>query len=276
PLYFVRIRTTAGGQTPIATTLLGRDYVNASGTTHGTIPAFDYAADTNGDGYLDDVEFAQHATGKNARFVYESRIFYPFYGQMRFVTNPSSVDVQQWVADFQYRFLAANPLADGIFVDNSGGRSPLIGYNLVESAANYSEDFGTLMRAINQRIAPRWVMANTSGGGAETDAVIRNTPASIEEFALRPLAANRQQFEDMAALIAHRQALASPARYLVLDSLPTGGSPTDPRTQVATLAYYYLVANPSSTFLMFYGGYDPNSSWTQHWSPAAAYDIGTP
>jgi hypothetical protein len=274
PLYFIRIRTTAGGIAPVATTILGRDYVGANGTTHGIIPAFDYSADKNGDGYLDNSEYLHRAPGKDARFVYESRIFYPFYGQMRFVTNPSSTDVQQWAADYQYRFLSAHPLADGIFVDNSGGRSPLAGYSLIESAANYSEDYGTLLGAINRRIAPRWVSANTSGGGTETDAVIRNTPASIEEFALRPLAANRQQFEDLAAMVAHRQSLASPARYLILDSLPTGGSPTDARTQIATLAYYYLIGNPTSTFLMFFGGNDPNSSWTQHWSPAAAYNIG--
>jgi len=95
---------------------------------------------------------------------------------------------------------------------------------------------------------------------------------SVEEFALRPLAANRQQFEDIAAMIRRRQLLTAPSSYMVLDSLPTGGSPTDPRTQIATLAYYYLVGNPDSTFLMFYGGDDPNSSWREHWSPAAAYN----
>src|SRR5205823_3820734 len=48
------------------------------------------------------------------------------------------------------------------------------------------------------------------------------------------------------------------------------------RTQVATLAYYYLVADPDRTFLMFYGGDSPSTSWTQHWSPAAAVNVGTP
>jgi hypothetical protein len=27
---------------------------------------------------------------------------------------------------------------------------------------------------------------------------------------------------------------------------------------------------------MFYGGYSPASSWTEHWSPAAAVDVGLP
>src|SRR5260370_4771839 len=77
-------------------------------------------------------------------------------------------------------------------------------------------------------------------------------------------------------MIAHRQSLASPVPYMVLDSLPTGGSPTDPRTQIATLAEYYMVADPETAFLMFFGGYDPNSSWVNHWSNAAAYDVGAP
>ena len=275
-MFYIRIRTIASGIAPIATTLLGRDYAEANGTTHGTIPAFDYAADANHDGYLDDAEYARRAPGKDARFVYESRLFFPYYGQMRFVTNPSGIDVQKWESDFQLRYLQANPLAAGLFVDNSSGHSPLSGISTLESTANYSSDYGALLGAIDRAIAPQWLAANTSGGGAETDSVIRNTPASVQESALRALSVNRQQFEDEAALIAHRLSLLSPSAYMVLDSMSTGGSPTDPRTQIATLAYYYLVGDPKSTFLMFFGGESPNTSWTNHWSPAAAYDIGQP
>src|SRR5205823_10358182 len=52
--------------------------------------------------------------------------------------------------------------------------------------------------------------------------------------------------------------------------------PTDPRTQLATLAYYYLLADPERTFLDFFGGYEPATSWDRHWSPAAAFDVGQP
>ena len=97
-----------------------------------------------------------------------------------------------------------------------------------------------------------------------------------ERLKIRPLAQNFQQFEDLSALIAARQMLRSPAPYAVLDSLPTGGSPTDPRTQLATLAYYYLLADPTSTFLDFFGGFAPSTTWSQHWSPAAAYNVGSP
>ncbi len=70
--------------------------------------------------------------------------------------------------------------------------------------------------------------------------------------------------------------MTSPPPYVVLDSYSRGGSPTDPRTQLATLAYYYLLADPDSTFLMFEGGNEPSSTWTRHWSPAAAYNVGKP
>src|SRR5207237_304900 len=83
------------------------EYVAANGPPPGVSPPFDAAADANGDGYLTDAEYATRANGKNARFDYESRLFYPYYGQMRFVTNPSSVNVQQWAADYHVRFLAA-------------------------------------------------------------------------------------------------------------------------------------------------------------------------
>jgi hypothetical protein len=62
----------------------------------------------------------------------------------------------------------------------------------------------------------------------------------------------------------------------VLDSLATGGSPTDPRTQLATLAEYYMMADPKTTFLDFYGGQEPATSWSRHWSNAVTFDVGQP
>src|SRR5262249_7628758 len=54
------------------------------------------------------------------------------------------------------------------------------------------------------------------------------------------------------------------------------GSVTDPRTQIATLANYYLIGDPVSTFLDFFGGYEPPTSWTRHWVQAAAFNVGQP
>jgi hypothetical protein len=276
-LYYVRFRVTNGttAQQPEVRTIFGRDYVQANGTNAGVIPAFDYAADRDHDGYLNDAEYASRTAGMDARFVYESRLFYPYYGQMRFVTNPSAPAVRRWAADYHVRLLNANPLADGIFMDNATGRVPFPGVSVLEPTATFSSDSGVLMAAVSRAIEPRWVLANTAGGGVNATPVAAGAAGVFEEFLLRPLQANWSQVGDVVDLINSRLATSS-SPYLVLDSHPAGGSPTDSRTQLATLAYYYLVADPERTFLMFYGGFSPSSSWTQHWSPAAAVGIGQP
>jgi hypothetical protein len=277
-LYYVRVRTLTGSAAtvPIASTILGRDYVGANGGPSGVIPAFDYSADTNHDGYLSDAEYAHRRPGFDARFEYESRLFYPNYGQMRFVVNPAGKGVSAWAVAYQRQLLAANPLADGIFMDNSGGQDPTAGVKLVESTSAYASEFSSLLGAIDRGIAPKWVLANTSGGGDAENRVARQVPATIDEFALRPMSQTWSQFRDLASKVENRLALSDPPGYLILDSLSTGGSPTDPRTQIAALAEYYLLGDPNSTFFMTWGGEEPASAWSRHWFNAIAYDVGQP
>ncbi len=276
PLYYVRFRTTNGGTPPAARTALGRDYVSAGGKTEGVVPVFDLDADANGDGYLDDAEYARRAPGKDARFLSESRMPCESYGQMRWAVNPSSPEFRAWAVDYHLRMLRKQPRAAGLFMDNSEGKAPVSAAQVREFVAEYAQDYGTLLAELNRAIAPRWVLANTAGGFAHADAVIRNNPAYFEEFAIRPLRHNYLEFEDLAQLVARRMQLTTPAPYGVIDSHPQRGDPTDERTLLATLAYYYLLADPDSTFLMFYGGYEPSSTWREHWTAAAAYDIGQP
>jgi hypothetical protein len=276
-MYYVRFLTVNDGTPPVANTIEGDDYIHAAGTTSGVIPAFDYALDANHDGYLTDAEYARAVReGYDARFAYQSRLFYGYYGQMRFQTNPSSPQFDAWAVDYSRRLLANTPYGSGLFVDNSSGRFPLPDADVREDVSTYSDDYGALLNAIGRAIAPRWLMANTSGGQYDADGIIRQNTAYFEEFALRPLASNFTQFEDLANLIAHREALKSPAPYAVLDSLPTGGSPTDARTQITTLAEYYLLADSKHTFLDFFGGYEPSSSWARHFSKAVTFNVGQP
>src|SRR5262249_4143322 len=120
-LFYIRVRTLTDGTAPVARALLGRDYVGANGSTTGIIPAFDYAADANHDSYLTDAEYAPRQPGDDARFAYEGRAFYGSYGQMRFATNPASASFRAWVVDYSGRVLVSQPLASGLFVDNSTG-----------------------------------------------------------------------------------------------------------------------------------------------------------
>jgi hypothetical protein len=275
-LFYVRFHTSAGGFPPVANNILGRDYVEAKGTNAGTVPVFDTAADLNQDGYLDDTEYARRAAGKNARFLHESRLPTAAYGQMRFYTNPSNAGFRDWAVDYHLRFLKRHPLATGLFMDNSEGKLRLAQADALETVAPYPDDYGLMLSTISKAIAPRWILANTGGGGLFAHRVIRQNPAYLEEFLLRPLSHHWGFFEESAALVAQRSKLTRPAPFAILDTYPQNGSVTDPRMQLATLAYYYLLADPESTFLMFYGGYEPGTAWTRHWCPAAAYNIGQP
>lgn len=275
-LFYVRIRATSRGTAPVATAILGRDYVEANGNNSGTIPAFDAVADANQDGYLNDQEYAKRAAGKNARFAYESRLFAGSYGQMRFAANPSSDSYRRWAVHYHTSYLEGQPLAGGLFMDNAWGTAPVNGAEALEPVNTYAADAGKLLGALAQAIAPSCVLMNICGERGKVDPLIQANPFYFEEFALRPLAHTYEQFEDLAGVVSRRQKLTTPSPYAVLDSFPSGGSATDPRTQVATLAYYYLLADPESTFLMFFGGYEPSSTWTRHWVPAAAYDVGRP
>jgi hypothetical protein len=276
-LFYVRVRTVSDGSPPVVSTILGRDYTNSTGGGwSGTIPVFDSSADKNHDGYLSDAEYSHHRPGMTARFAYESRLFPVAYGPQRPATNPSSAAFKAWAADYDLRLLKSEPQADGLFVDNSSGKPPADPGTVLEPVATYAQDYGAVLNVVGRAIAPRWVLANTSGGQTVADGVVSQNSAYFEESALRPLASNWQQFEDLADLISHRASLQSPAPYAVLDSLATGGSPTDPRTQLATLAEYYLMADPKTTFLDFYGGQEPATSWSRHFSRAAAFDVGQP
>ncbi len=276
-LFYVRIRTVSEGKAPVVRSILGRDYVQAHGARSGIIPAFDYSADLNHDGYLNDIEYAHRTPGMDARFVYESRVFLGVYGQMRPATNPGNAHFRSWLVDFETRYLKTHPVADGIFVDNSGGKTPVADNMVLENTANYTRDYAMLMNTLTKALSPRWVLINTSNGTDGTNAIVGGTSAYFEEFALRPMSGSFAQFEDLANAISARQTSrpGSPP-YAILDSLPVGGSPTDPRTQLATLAEYYLLANPKYTFLDFYGGFEPNSQWARHFTKAVGYNVGQP
>jgi hypothetical protein len=275
-LFFVRLRSRAAAHPPVAAALLGRDFVNARGTTAGVVPVFDRDADRNGDGYLDDTEYARRGRGKDARFDYESRMVTEGYGQMRFLTNPSADVFAEWAAGYQKRFLDGQPSAAGLFMDNSSGRLFLKADAVREPTGDYAQRYGALLAAVSRAVAPRWVLANTEGGDTAADAVVARNPAYLEEFALKPLAQNWQSFEALSDRIQRRRRLTTPPPLAVIDSHPQGGDATDPRTQLATLAAYYLLADPDSTCVMFFGGYGPATSWRRHWVPAAARDIGRP
>ena len=277
-LYYVRVRTTAAGTAPLVNTVIGRDYTNFLGAQRGgAIPAFDAAADQDGDGYLNDREWATRKAGFNARFVHESRLFYPTYGPNRYATNVGNASYQTWAVDYHVRAIKAQPLADGFFVDNSVGKIDVDPAGVKEAMAAYSNDYGLLLGTINRRLGNgKWLLANTAGSGTAGEPIARAGVSMLEEFALRPVSANHVQLDDLAAMLAYRRQLSGGTAYEILDSLPQGLDAADPRVQLATLAMYYTVADPNLSMLMINGGNEPNSAWTRHWIGAIKYDVGRP
>lgn len=306
--YYVRFRSTTPFSTiPVASTILGYDYthsqINGDNTTSLTIPAFDYAADKDGDGYLNAQEYANRAPGMDAYFAYQGRLFSQ-YGPMRFSTNPSSPDFRQWALTYCLNDLKNTTYATGLFVDNSENNPPGLSsnYNVVEPTDSYTQDYASLLNAIGLNVASvnGWIMANVNGANPTTDGsagqtnadpVVEKVQSYYEEKRLRALAQDTSQFETLSNQVNYRSA-TDRSSYAVLDSMSDGspnidgGYEQDSRMQLATLAAYYLLApsNPSQGALDFFGGESPSSSWVentnpiqyQHWSPAAGYNIGTP
>lgn len=275
-LYTVRVRTTSAGTPPEARTVFGRDYVGAFGTIQGVIPAFDPAADGDGDGYLSDAEYATRRPGLDARFVSESRLFYPQYGQMRFVTNPAPAAVRRWAADYHVRVAAANPLGDGFFIDNANGRLPFAGVPVLEPTANFADDSAGVVAAVWKAVAPKIVVSNTAGGFADAGPIARASTGVLEEFVLRPTDATWSAVQDVNNLVKSRLGADSPPPYVILDTHPGTFATTDPRVRTAALAYYYLVGDPDRTLVMFFGGLNPSAAWPDTWIPAVRTDLGRP
>jgi hypothetical protein len=276
PVFYVRFAAVKAGTPPLARSILGRDYVAANGRAEGFVPAFDAEADTNSDGYLDDAEFARRAPGKDARFLYESRMPTESYGQMRFAVNPADPGYRRWVVDYHLRLLKKQSLASGLFMDNSEGRVPAKPDQVREPVANYVEEYAGLLEQLGNSMRPQWILANTAGGYQRADPVVRKNHAYLEEFGIRPMSHHYGYFEDLAELLQRRAKFATPPPLVVLDSHPQRGDPTETRMQIGTLAYYYLLADPEWTFLMVNGGFEPSTPWKRHWIPAATFDVGKP
>ena len=277
-LFFVRVRTVTGtaAQAPMTLKITGRDYANHN-RDKGIIPAFDSTADRDRDGYLNDAEYARRRSGFDARFTYESRLTFPYYGPYRFATNLGSPNLMNWTIDYHKRFLAANTKIQGFFVDNSIAVLDVDYSGLNETVGKYAEQYGNILGALDKSLGSKWLITNTAGGGKNIEQQVKNGLSYLEEFALRPMTANAIQVDDLLALLRRRRELSAGRGYEILDSYAgTKFDAADPRVLQATLAMYYLVADPNHSFLMINGGSEPSSAWNRHWTDAIRYNVGRP
>ena len=120
------------------------------------------------------------------------------------------------------------------------------------------------------------VADRTDGGQADADPVTAASTGVVEEFLLRPTEANWSNFLDVANLVNRRLSADDPSPYVVLDSHPGTLPRTDNRVRTGVLAYYYLLADPDRTMLMFFGGVAPSAAWSTSWIPAVSRNVGQP
>ena len=109
---------------------------------------------------------------------------------MRFAVNPTFDSVKQWEGEYHADLLTANPLADGLFLDNTNGKLPIAGIAVQESTANYAVQTAATVAAVKAAIDDRIVVVNTTG--AETNAAadgvtqggrrrVRGVPAAADD-----------------------------------------------------------------------------------------------
>jgi hypothetical protein len=307
-LYYVRIVTKqAGMQAPVASKIVGHDYLNRQQpdpnklTYQYTIPAFDYAADTDNDGYLSDAEWLNVSQPDrltySARFVYETRLLggYDYgnsYGPLRLLTNPADPTFRDWVSDFEQRNLSKNPHASGLFVDNSTGRFPYSsGYNTFTGVLpseqalipSYARDYGAALSELAQAVSPLWVVPNTNPTNGTDDLaaeeVVAATQTALREDELYPLQNDWPSFDAKVSQLFQQDAQAGGKVYSLLTTTPTYNGlslQANPNTALTCLAAYYLLADPATTFLELNNTSETNTSWTRRFVQAAAYDVGQP
>jgi hypothetical protein len=89
-------------------------------------------------------------------------------------------------------------------MDNSKGKAPAAAGGVLEPVASYAGDYATLLYDIGRAIAPRWMLANTAGGGPDANPTVQRVQGydQYEESAIAPLASNYQQFERLAGMVA--------------------------------------------------------------------------
>jgi hypothetical protein len=287
--YYVRHRVTATGTAPAFGLVTSHDYTGAANTYNGTIPAFDYQADLDGDGYLNDAEYAARRAGFDARFAYQGRLHFIGYNSWRFPARVSDPDTADWLRQLAVA-LGSRPDFNGIFMDNCLGNVSVTS-GTIEPIANYAAEYGALLRSIWNALPPhptmgqRWVLMNTAGSSqAAFETMVRYVPAFWQEFTLRVAyqwpsgwGLNWSQFEAVWNSMAAAQALTSPPPLGMWDTYAdnTLAGESDPRYQYGTLCAYHM-GSTADTFLNYWGGEQPNLEWKYKWCEAADHDIGSP
>ena len=164
--YYVRIKTlTAGTRTPIATTIKCCDYTNQANNWTWTTPKWNNnklpgdvtGFDLDGDGYLNDTEYAAASSPNNGgaanpvRWRYH-RALPSMYGTNNLFTNFGDINVQAWESEAGLATITAQPQYDGLFLDDSGESDVT---HVIEDGTQAGASYGAVLKYIWRVYASR-------------------------------------------------------------------------------------------------------------------------
>ncbi|MDQ3168331.1 MAG: Ig-like domain-containing protein, partial [Chloroflexota bacterium] len=279
--YFLRVLTTASGTAPVGTIMTENwDGNDINGVTAPTFQAFDRRADADGDGYLNASEYANRRTGMDARFRYQSRHDYN-YGTWRPATDPGDARFREWIIDYTVRNKAANPLLGGYFMDNSiPNRRGRLGRNGVDEASiRYGENMGSFCGRLWSDTG-LWIAGNLFGysGTSDITAINYGLKGWTNESLLQAWRDNRATFNTRRASIVARVNAGTVAGDV--DTRDESQFPLEADgyqnrdIQIATLAYYYLVAEPG-TYLGIFNDTSSTNAY-ENAIQAVVFNVGAP
>lgn len=293
PGYYLRYRTVRAGTTPIVGTMHNADFCNQKDSGSGIIPAFDYAADIDGDGYLNDVEYSGHAAIATARFSWHSRM--PTgYGNTVLWGNMAKQTFKAWCATWITRGITSD--LDGYFMDNSHAGQLFARNQTVEDTTTYGQDYGAMLNYTWRNLSStsrgsRFLVPNM--GTSPVQSITQQLPIAYMEVMLQD-SDTWTQFNVNANYIANQSTYYSPAPIQIIDtfsvywdnvlytSYPAGSGLTygngnlSDRYRTLMLSYYYMIARPETYFGAFMDNNTISNLNPNRWFTSITTDIGQP
>jgi len=283
--YYVRVSTSSVVIAPKESTIFSEDYIPLIGGVF-YVKGWDPANDVNGDGYVDDTEFASLISPlAKARFKYQSRPSYQdstnYYGR-RWMLNAGNTNLINWNATWLPYLMQLQGSKDtGVFEDNVlpyMDWAPSNYFWEYNTNAEYYERNGQMWAGLKTALGQSQLALNI-GEARVPDARINTYGGAATVLETETWLEGRiDRFESKLALTKERSKVLNYPTMLEGRIQKIDGS--EDRNKIFTLATYYLQAydTPYAPTFYYYGGRDHRNQDNRvyNWFNAIEYNVGQP